>query len=822
MKQTLLKVLLAAAIGGAGLLLPSCARAQDGAVGTNVALHGKVSFTPPSNYQYTKSRDPQQLTDGVYASSKAKWDPVHQTSSLWVQEGCISWAHKKPIIINIDMGKVQPIAGLIYSTAAGKAGVVWPEHVYAAASDDGKIWHYVGDLTQLSKQQPPAEGYANLRYIAEGLKTHGRYVSIGVMQDFVVSIDEIEVLRGADALLTQSAGREIPEMEEFVAHEAVTIKARRRQNADIDAVRALINQSPLSAAQKSTFAARLDKDAQATEAMDPLPADFKTIIPLTDTHRDILAVHGEALAEQGFAPLTAWKMHRYAWLPLIHQPDKKQNAALDFSMLRNQFRSDSVLLTNASGKPMTVNITLQNAPRAAQNGWLQLDSAIWTDTYAGIPVQDALLPMAQQNGAYTLEIPAGITAKIWATIDSSKLAAGSYKSTFMVSGAGQKISVPLNVRISRIAMPTPRLSLTTWDYTDGKGAYGITEKNRDAAIKLMRSHYLDSPWARGWTLPTPKETDFNADNQLIKPLDFSTFEQWIAMWPDARNYMIFYNARERDDFAGAKMGTPEFEAKINSWIKAVVADAKTQGVEASRLVFCPVDETRSDSNDEHLLLWGKAIKKAAPAVRIFSDPIWTNPENAQHPEAASFVDILCPHPNWENDYYVKVAHQNKQELWFYNGPGLHHTGDPQLAYRQMAWRVFASGGQGMGFWSFGDLSGARTSWNAYTAAKLIYAPAYIEENTVYNSLHWDATREGVEDFEELSMLQDAITQSKNPALKSQAQKVLSDAVKAANSIASEGSVDDDKGIYDWNRNIDPTVTDAQLAKVREMLEQMNG
>jgi hypothetical protein len=169
---------------------------------------------------------------------------------------------------------------------------------------------------------------------------------------------------------------------------------------------------------------------------------------------------------------------------------------------------------------------------------------------------------------------------------------------------------------------------------------------------------------------------------------------------------------------------------------------------------------------------------------------------------------------------VKIAHQNKQDLWFYNGPGLRRLGDPQLGYRQMAWRVFRDGGVGEGFWSFGDLSGAKTSWNEYTATRPTYAPAFVDKNTVYDSIHWDAVRDGVEDFEELSLLQDAIKKSSDPALKAQAQKVLDDAVAAATALASEGSVDEDNGNYNWNKNIDPTVVDAQLAKVRMMLEKI--
>lgn len=822
MKQLTLKVLLLAAIcvSGAMAVFPKQAKSQD----ANLALNKNAAVDPAPNSQDTPDNNPQYLTDGIYASTKSVWNTEHQTSSLWVQKGCVGWVRKKPVVITIDLEKDEPISGLIYSTAGGKAGVGWPDHIYIATSADNKMWHYAGDLVKLSEQQPPKEGYANFRYISHDLKTHGRYVAIAIMQEIFVFTDEIEVLRGDDALLNHSAGPEIFEPKTFVAHETNTAAVRRQQLANIDAIRALIKKATLTMAQKSTFEARLDKDKTATEEMPQLPIDFKAIIPLTDIHRDILAVHGEALAAQGFAPLTVWQKHRYAWLPFIHAPEKSTFApALKISMLRDQFRLDAFLLTNASGKPMTVKIKLQDPPRGAQNGWLQLSSAIWTDTFQGIPVQDALMPMEQKDGVYSLEIPAGITGKIWATVDSSKLPAGSYKSTFAVNGAGQNSTIPLNIDVAKLAMPKPRLSTQMWEDTNGNGSYALTPKNREAAIQLMRSHFVDPASAGPSALPLPRAGDFDAKNQLIGKLDFSNFDQWVAMWPGTRNYFVFRNVEGQDTFAGTQMGTPEFDARVGNWARAIVAHLQTLSIKPSQLIINFVDEARSDKDDEYLLKWGKPFKAAAPEIRLYTDPIWHDPQNAQSLEAVTMNDIICPHPNWANGYYENIAHQHGRDLWLYNGPGLGRVGDPQLGYRQMAWRVFAVGGTGQGFWSFSDTGGVTTSWYEYALqGTKSYTPAFIDEETVYNSVHWDAVRDGVEDFEELSMLKDAVTKSSNAALKAQAQKVLDDAVATVTALASEGSVDEDNGIFNWDKNIDPTVVDMQSIKVRAILEKLNG
>jgi hypothetical protein len=224
--------------------------------------------------------------------------------------------------------------------------------------------------------------------------------------------------------------------------------AQRRLYDDISAIKKEIDNSALSASLKSTFNARLDQDENKAAQMPQLGRDFKTILPLDDTHRDVLTVRGELLAAQGFAPLTIWKKQRYSWLPFLAKPDTQEMPRLHFSMLRNQFRSDDLLLTNATGALKKVTLRLENAPANAQN-WLQVYSVAWTDTSDGTPVANALIPIEEKNNEYIVGIPAGMTRKIWLTVDSSKVPAGSYKSTFIID---QNATVPVTLDISNLAM----------------------------------------------------------------------------------------------------------------------------------------------------------------------------------------------------------------------------------------------------------------------------------------------------------------------------------------------------------------------------------
>jgi len=810
MKQSLTKVLLAAA----GLLL-SASGIQAQTAPANIALHRSVTYNTKPNYSYsTDPEDAIQLTDGKY-SSGADAQEVEKTRAIWVQKGTVGWQNRNPVVITIDLGSVQPISGVSFSSAGGTSGVFWPTSIHMAVSDDNATWHYMGNLVQLSRKNgaPPAKGYAAFRYIDRDLHTKGRYITFGVESVPFVFCDEIEVYRGDDALLNKPAsGKVIPPMTTFVPQMVITSAVQRRINDDIAAIQQSINTSALSPDRKSTFINRLNKDAAATLQLDALPRDFKTLLPLNDIHRDVLAVRGQFLAEQGFKLVTLWKQHRYQWLPLLAKPDLQEKPALNFSMLKNQFRSDNLLFTNASDRTQTITLQLQDPPQNTKSGWLHIDSVAWTDTAQGIPVADALFPVAPQNGIYTFDIPAGMTRKIWFTIDSSKLASGISKSTFRIRSNEREFTVPLNLDISQTAMHKPRLSLGMWDYSN-LSSYAIKDNNRLAAIALMRSHFVNTAWGSRNVLPWPPTSDFDAQGKLKTKLDFTALDHWISLWPGNKNFFVYANMKA--SFAGSKMGTPEFNIKVGNWAKVLSAHLKERGMQPQQLGILLVDEPHTDAQDATIAAWAKAIKTAAPEITIFEDPAWPRPDKTKTQEAITWSDILCPNVYIfkaggvpVKKYFQQLQAQGKQQ-WFYQCSGPVRLYDPQLYYRYQAWHAFENGATGEGFWSFSDTSKAPSSFSEYGTSRINYAPAFFDNDKVYNSIHWDAVREGVEDYEELAMLQNAINSSNNAAWREHAQRTLDEALKAVTGVWSR--------VYAWSQKSNPELADAQLRKMRDTL-----
>lgn len=800
----------------------------------NIALNKAVTVSQPSTEPYTRDKSPAQLTDGKFAGST--FDAEHKTSNLWVQQGALAWrVSKDPLVVTIDLGEVKPIAGVSYSTAGGRAGVQFPSFIGIAVSEDNQNWYYHGDLLRLSRKNgtPPLEGYAAFHFKTYDLKTKGRYLALSIIQTPYTVVDEIEVYAGQNEWLNQPVGGKelttLNDTESSAKTNTIERFVQRRVVEDVKSIKAALGHSSLAAPQKNAFIARLDKALADNDRLRLADDNIRTILPISDTHREAMAVYGEFLATQNFEPLTIWKQHRYGWLSHLEKPQQGQEVALDFSILKNQFRSDAFLITNASAQEKTISIQLQNPPVGAGADWLQLHSVAWTDTYQGIPVADALLPAERDGNNYRLKIPAGFITKVWLIVDSSKVMPGSYESILLVN---QQKAIPLRLSVANTTMQRPRMSLTVWDYSDNQSlatpvSRAVNAKNQAAVLALMKSHYVDSPEASRQILPWPKAQDYDENHQLKNPLSYTAFDKWVADWPEARRYFVFVSVKQNEQFAGAEPGTEAFRARLANWALALSRHMKSLNLRPAQLTLSLFDEpglrgekTNEEWENKLIADWAQPLKTSGAGIHLIANPVWKRPDLQKVQRAFTSMDILMPLPDhyYKNVPQVRDYYQAQRasgiDLWLYSCSGPVRLFSPQQYYRGQAWRVFALGGQGMGFWSFGDAGPKNSSWCDYDIASS-YSPAFIDQNSVRNSVHWESVREGVQDFEELSMLQDAIGKTRNPVLQKQAQKVLADALEIINSSWAEVPE-----VY-WYKEKNPEIYDQQLQTVRKMIEELN-
>jgi len=778
------------------LLLIQTGWAETSALNTGLP----ASFDPAPNYSLcTDDGDPMQLSDGTIKGQRSKHEgkaailrelmpglnPDQRAArALWGLPSTVGWAHaRKPILISFDLGESRRIGGLTVSAAAGTAGVYWPAAVAIVVSEDGENWSYAGELTSRSRKNglPPAMGYSEHQFVVDDLNIEGRFVGICIHTGGspMFFTDEIEVLAGdsskpADVL---PALGDIGAVREFVQKNTVGYAIQRRLALDYSLIQSAIRNSSLDAEKKTGLEAQLASlEAACNEIPEDLPEKFRTVIPINDAEAKLLSLYGSLLSELGYPSLLVSKIHRNAYLGWLKTPEDKTQAEveLSFRQMRDEARGDLLLLTNASSQAQKVALSVSPTCDA-----MTVFYCPWTDTPQLEPTATALLPATQTDSGWEFEIPAGLTMKVWVSVDGSKLPVG--KQDFKLSFAGtEKIEVAMKTDISPVAMGAERLHLGMWDYTAGAGVYDLTPKNRDAAIRLMRSHGVDSPWGKPSTLPPAKAEDFDGEDHLVGKLDFTEFDEWLALWPDARRYMIFVNVSPH--IGGIPFDSPRFPKRVAQWARAIADHAAAKGIKPGQLNLLLVDEPYEDQHDELLVAWAKPLKEVVDGLSVWNEPVWKDPQAASHPQAFTLPDVLCP--NWgildaggeaQWDFYKELRQEGKPMELYMCSALAPHT-DPNRYYRLMPWAGWKLRIQGLGFWAFSDQGGLKDAWNAYgeTNGAIWYTPAFLGESDATDTLQWQAVREGMLDYEYLRQLEKCLPDIKNKELKGKAEHLLSE------------------------------------------------
>lgn len=776
----------------------------------NIVRGCAVTLDPAPNYALCKDPgDAVQLTDGKYVEGY-----------FWTQIGTVGWQSVAHAVITIDLGKSEPISGVSFNTASGVSGVYWPSQIIMGVSDDRKTWRYIGELVSLSGKNgsaPPLDygTYGTHKFVTDALRTRGRYIQFAVFPTGSYAFcDEIEVYRGSDDL--RPTGEPVTSLGEYGRLVKMRARIAARLSTDLAIVGKSVDTSALPEVEKARLHTRMEEVSQNISALPKPEASFKAVLPLNALHSETLAINGEVLHSRGLPALLAWRKHRYDPVSPMESPSTPGIIpSIKIAMMRNEYRADAFLLTNATEKAIDARLNVVGMPGGARPTWLSVSAITWTDTSSLLPVAAALTDARYVDGAYCFSVPAGMTRKVWLTADSSMLKAGTFTGSLLVSGGDQPLKLPFELQVSPVSMARPRLSLGTWDYTDGDGCYAVTPGNIESAVRLMRSHFVDTPWARNRALPIPGADDFDSSNSLKAPLDFKSFDAWIRRWSNSRNYYVFLNVD--DSFAGAHMGTSAFDARLRAWSRAIVDHMRLLKLEPKQLGLLLLDEPSTDSQDAIIAAWARALKASGSGITLFQDPVWQRPDQAKIQDAITTIDVLCPNlriyssGGREVEQYFEGLRKSGHKLWFYMCDGPTRTFDPDRYFRRMSWYAFKHHAVGIGLWAFGDAGGGDT-WNEYASEFPSYTPVFFGPDSATDSIYWQAVREGIEDYEYLSMLRQAAERSKNVNLATQARSLIDEAV---NALATPFTTE-----YIWKDRDDRSLADVYRLRVLSLLEKM--
>ena len=714
----------------------------------NIARGRPYTLSKAPNYALcTDDGDTTDLTDGKRTDNKE--------ATFWGTKMCVGWAGGG-VQITVDLGKVQPIAGAAFHTAAGSSSVAWPSVIDLLVSKDGETWHHAGDLITLSDGRlPPAYGeYDVVNFATTRLRTKGRYLRFDCKPvGAFLFVDEVEVYRGDDVDLD----RPYPESDDAPVDAALQLTQRGvylRIRRDLEAVEAMLgDRANADHAARHNFD-EVDRLRRELAKMRwPTQVDgFKAIVPLNNLHASVFRVHANILRSAGHGGLTIWHTPPYRLLSPFVRPDG-QMPPLTIAMMNGERRAEVINLTNGEPRTMTVRFRVEDLPA----GIVKPHQVEYVDTRESRVVHTALVPLEAENGEYTTFVPPGMTRQLWLACEPRDLDAGDHRGHVVLRSQKLEKSVDLTLAISPVRFPRQAdLDFAMWDYV-ANSVYGVSDSNRAALTEAINSDPLfNCVWANGGSIPRPKSVDADGN---VHNIDFSRWDTYVRQFPGKKRYMIYAAYHLGGHYYSQTPGSDAFNRAVGqlgaAWAKH---NREVLGLKPGQATILFIDEPGNAEWFQATWLWSKALRAGTDDIDVFNDPSGHHLEEDFGGKLVDESDIIChtvSHFELASDT-IKARLRNLQgegkQLWFYmcSGPTRHFD---TTYYRLQPWYCFMNNATGSGFWAYGDTGGAGSSWNGYPSVGVAsYTPVYIDEHGVTTTKHWEAAREGIMDYQYLVML----------------------------------------------------------------------
>jgi hypothetical protein len=735
----------------------ACGAAEEQPAVDNIALGKSYVLQPAPNYALcTDPGDKTQLTDGVYTKGY-----------FWTQKSTVGWQGGGCVSITVDLGKVEPICGAALNTAAGTAGVTWPKSIGVYVSETGARWRMLGDLVTMAPGDAPKadKPYGVYKYSTRALSGKGRYVRF-LMSGYVhyAFCDEVEVYRGPEAVLQTQAAEPFGN-EDFLTR----IQYHAQKLADVRALRAKVAAAQIPDAEKARLNSEIDNVEQTIQNTPQFVENIgaqRMIVPLDDQHRELLALHGKLLALQGCEALTIWPSHRFAPLGLFETPNGER-PGMKVRLMPGEERGEVLNFTNATASPIVIRLKVESLP-TAQTEWVKLHQVEHVAVQGGV-VAAALPDAPNEKGWAVIAVPAGMTRQIWFAVTPPRdVRSGLQQARIIIKNGEREQIVPLTLKLSACKFPAKTdLRCGMWDYVINR--YGaVSEATQAAAFADMRRHRLNVTWANPSTAALPKPDGIDEKGNLTKPLDFTEFDRWRKMYPDAESYAIFMAVDAPTKMGKHARGTAEFREAVKQWAFAWEKHAQEQGLRKSQLQFHLLDEPHTKEQYAALRDWSEAVRAGSKEIELFNDPCFTDEllkDMETVERSLEFMNVLCPQLSYYNEKLAVRELMSRlkakgKTLYFYMCSGPNRLFDPSY-FRAQPWYCWRWGALGSEFWAYSDTGKARSNWNEFASDRGInYAPAFFDPQSITPSKQEKAILEGVEDYQYLRMLDELLKEEK--------------------------------------------------------------
>ena len=738
----------------------------------NLALDKSYSFSQKPNYPLcSDDSDRIQLTDGKSSGSK------------WTEKSTVGWRKPESAVeVLIDIGQNCVVEQVnIHTIGGGFASVEFPEFIAVLLSDTGLEFRLAGLISNRTLTNVRSNGSRGVPRVMslESINATGRFIKLVARPAGPMFFtDEIEVFGESPG--SSSKINLHNNLEAFDDDEELLSRIN-------DYLRLEDNVSGLEKSTKNNDSS-INKllDTNQLRAEQELLGKKKARIYKDIYKKDFVCL-----------PANPMKIVYEKEMPL-HESAKEINVG----MWQNEYESAAINIINCSDDAMKMSVSV--SPLLKSDGQKIDSSKTFTVRRAHYVMASEIGSIADAlilQGEKAFEIEPGQLIQIWLTIFNPQLTAGYYQARIAVSASrsnGEHLpieTIPVNLRVYKNRLPD-KIALNTcvWDYYD--------VASEEAMSKDLRNHHINVCVIPAQGLPFLR---FSSDPPgFVRKLDYSRLDKIIGQRRYARTFLLGMNfsvaKKDSGRFGDVQWMTDAWKKVFASWLKNLVTHLKELGIGYDRFALYPFDESIAD---EYYDL-ARLIRSIDPKIRLYANSFVKGPDEFMR--FRNLIDIWClqdshivKHAEW-----FKIIKNFDTQMWTYECFEPMKAQQPYSYYRLLPWRAFQRNQDGAGFWIYyyglGFEPGA-VPWNdtlrPHGFSGVVYgsksSPVTGLTENIIPSRRWEAWREGVEDYQYLYELQQAINR---------AQATDSEAARNARKILNEqvmrvlGNPDDCDNVYE--------------------------
>jgi len=507
---------------------------------------------------------------------------------------------------------------------------------------------------------------------------------------------------------------------------------------------------------------------------------LKDKITLTMPRRDIdllksrLDVVSSTIARHSFPgrqfliwTMSPWQDYGHYAIPTT-SVDK--SAKLDVSTCRNEYVSVTFMITNISVADGAFRI---HAPSLGDGRVIKAEVAIRSAYSVAAASGSAWSPLALpacEDGI--IRIPKGQTGQVWLTLKIGEDAQpGTSNHTIQVIPVAQASSVDvitLRLKVFPLTFPGKTgIDACSVAYLVPNDPCRIHLWNvRDDAVKDLHNHYETHFVMAPYYTPLPKKLDATGN---IVSLNFSRLDQGLELYKEADFYVFCWGLGRdlmKDLYStGKPYPSPEWKKSFSTWLTMWVDYLKQRGIGYDRFAMFPIDERPSDELAEI----SKAIKEVDPRIKVFATIGFWYYSMDDLKRIAPYVDILSISQVSKGEK-LDYLRSRGMKVWPENQPNPSKSLHP-YTFRWTMWKWFDLGLDGCQAWAYNHASGPGSLWDDFDGLhpdeNFVFDGAtapFATKESIISSKHWEAWREGIQDWYWLRLLRKLIDDAQKGGL----------------------------------------------------------